>query len=126
MYLRILLLSLLLSLISCTGLRPISANELESRHLVGEWTSGSDRMYIGCSGGLSYEIKPNKYDIVDFSGGSSTGGHVASIDNHSFTAGPFKKTFQVQRWPSSMGDSATMTVNNRVWHRAYTEHCSSR
>jgi hypothetical protein len=118
-----------LFLMGCASVRPVLSSRLESKQLVGHWTSGSDTMDIYCSGAFSYELKPGDYVLGDLRARKSTGGFIAEMNEDEFIVGPhfpFKEVFKVQKWPHKVDDTVRMTVDDQQWVRESYTPCSSR
>lgn len=115
-------------LVACASLRSVPLSELESKQLVGYWTSGDDWMSISCSGAFSCELKPENDPQGYLRGWKSTGGVIAEIKKDQFVIGPsfpVKEVFKVQQWPHQLGDKVHMTVDNRQWVRESYAPCEA-
>lgn len=116
-------------LVGCASMRPVPLAQLESKQLVGHWTSGSDTMDIYCSGSFAYELNPGEYILGDLRARKSRGGVVAEVNENGFIIGPYfpvKEVFKVQAWPHAVGDTIRMTVNGQQWIRASHIRCQPR
>lgn len=117
-----------LFLSSCASVHPAPTEQLESKQLVGHWTSDGDWMDIYCSGAISYEIKPGEYMLGELRAKKSTGGFIAELGEDHFTIGPYlptKDTQKVQQWPHRVAKdgSVRMTVNDQEWTRKSYQPC---
>ncbi len=122
---------LVLSLISLVSFgvsfKTVSANELDSRKLVGMWTSGNSQVNIYCSGAMDYNMEGPLSAYFD-SQTSCDGCSVHKIKGDHLVLGPFKlKKLKISKWPYDEGGQMKMVVENTIFTRSsYKGPCTSK
>ncbi len=112
----------MISFISSSALsvsfKTASAKDLDSRQLIGKWTSGKSQVNIYCSGAMDYKMDTG-FTIYDGSQKSCEGCSVHKIKGDHIVLGPIVMTkLKISKWPFDEDGQMKMVVENTTFTRS--------
>ena len=118
---------LFLSFIGCSSFHTVPGKELESKELVGSWSTGDSGLNIYCTGAISFDIKHSVFPILfDNAHHTCSGCVVNKINSDHLLVGPFiTSKLKVTKWPYHNKEKVQMVLEDQTWTRINEFVCSN-